>query len=93
MSNDNTLLDWQNDRQFFIQNQSVVLTQKFVNARQISNKGLSLRHFGVLSKNVSITTDLYNYRFRDSFNLINENTDFLTARKTKYTPVISTFRT
>ncbi len=83
MSNDNTLLDWQNDRQFFIQNQSVVLTQKFVNARQISNKGLSLRHFGVLSKNVSITTDLYNYRFRDSFNLINENTDFFNGKENK----------
>ena len=52
LSNDNALLDWLNNRQFFIQNQSVTLTQTFSNYRKLNNNGLSFKHKTALTKKI-----------------------------------------
>ncbi len=83
ISKDNTQLDWENNRQSFIQNQSVILNQKFLNARQIANRGLSLRYATTIGKNYTITSDLYSYEYRDSFHLANENTDYINGNENK----------
>jgi hypothetical protein len=76
LSNDNALLDWLNNRQFFIQNQSVTLTQTFSNYRKLNNNGLSFKHKTALTKKINLVTDIYTYRFLDSFHLSNTNIDY-----------------
>ena len=76
LSNDKTLLDWLNNRQFFIQNQSVTLTQTFSNFRELNNKGLSIKHKAALNNKINLVTDVYAYRFLDSFHLSNTNVDY-----------------
>ncbi|MBK7787407.1 MAG: TonB-dependent receptor [Saprospiraceae bacterium] len=76
LSNDNTLLDWLNNRQFFIQNQSVILTQTFSNFRELTNTGLSVKHKAALTEKINLVTDVYAYRFLDSFHLSNTNIDY-----------------
>lgn len=76
ISKDNSQLDWLNNRQFFIQNQSVTLTQTFSNLRELSNRGLSFKHKGAISDRISVITDMYTYRFLDSFRLTNTNVDY-----------------
>ncbi|MBK8701595.1 MAG: TonB-dependent receptor [Saprospiraceae bacterium] len=76
-SSDNTSMVWQNNKQFFIQNQNVTITQKFNNKQESKNEGLGFTHTYRLGKETKwITEAIYN-KYQDSFKLMNKSIDFL----------------